>query len=215
MGVEIESLFTAALGLQAPWAVEAVELNTTKRRIDFEVRCKAKALSNCVAAHRALRHRGPPPARHERRIPGRHRRDPAQEGAGLASPSCTTPTTERLLFATPGRDHTTLLEFAVDLRAHGGNSPRVHGHEWGVPQRAWACICPTRRSATSACHIAQARRRGDGRGSPRRVAGLGGVKSEVQRADDDLHGAWRSGSGRFRYRPREGFGSRGLCVGGR
>lgn len=45
MGVDIESLFTAALGLQAPWAVEAVELNTSKRRIDFEVLCKAKALS--------------------------------------------------------------------------------------------------------------------------------------------------------------------------
>lgn len=59
MGVEIESLFTAALGLQAPWAVEAVELNTTKHRIDFEVRCKAKALScpGCGATQQGIHDR--------------------------------------------------------------------------------------------------------------------------------------------------------------
>lgn len=43
-GVEVEGLFTAALGLQAPWAVEAVELNTAKRRIDFQVVCQAARL---------------------------------------------------------------------------------------------------------------------------------------------------------------------------
>jgi transposase len=37
VGVQIESLFTAALGLQAPWVVEKVDLNTAKHRIDFEV----------------------------------------------------------------------------------------------------------------------------------------------------------------------------------
>ena len=37
MSVAIETLFTTALGLQAPWEVEKVELNTTRRRIDFEV----------------------------------------------------------------------------------------------------------------------------------------------------------------------------------
>ena len=59
MGVEIESLFTAALGLQAPWAVQAVELNTTKHRIDFEVRCKAKTLScpHCGAADQGIHDR--------------------------------------------------------------------------------------------------------------------------------------------------------------
>ena len=47
MGVQIESLFTAALRLQAPWAVEKVELDTAKRRIDFEVGCAAQRLSCC------------------------------------------------------------------------------------------------------------------------------------------------------------------------
>ena len=45
MGVQIESLFTAALGLQAPWVVEKVELDTAKHRIDFEVGCTAKRLA--------------------------------------------------------------------------------------------------------------------------------------------------------------------------
>lgn len=44
MGVETETLFTAALGLRPPWAVERVELNTAKRRIDFEVSCQARRL---------------------------------------------------------------------------------------------------------------------------------------------------------------------------
>jgi transposase len=42
MSVGIEALFTTALGLQAPWVVKGVELNTAKRRIDFEVGCEAK-----------------------------------------------------------------------------------------------------------------------------------------------------------------------------
>ena len=36
-GLEVEGLFTAALGLAEPWKVDKVELNTAKRRIDFEV----------------------------------------------------------------------------------------------------------------------------------------------------------------------------------
>lgn len=40
MGVDIESLFTSALGLQAPWSVKKVELDTTRRRIDFELKLK-------------------------------------------------------------------------------------------------------------------------------------------------------------------------------
>jgi transposase len=44
MSLQIETLFTAALGLQAPWRVEKVELNTVKRRIDFEVVCDAQRL---------------------------------------------------------------------------------------------------------------------------------------------------------------------------
>ena len=37
MNTQIEALFTTALGLQPPWHVAKVELNTAKRRIDFEV----------------------------------------------------------------------------------------------------------------------------------------------------------------------------------
>lgn len=39
MSVGVETLFTAALGLQAPWSVSEVDLNTAKRRIDFTVTC--------------------------------------------------------------------------------------------------------------------------------------------------------------------------------
>lgn len=35
MSVGVEALFTSALGLQLPWMVEDVKLDTTKRRIDF------------------------------------------------------------------------------------------------------------------------------------------------------------------------------------
>ena len=38
---QIEVLFTAALGLARPWEVEKVELDTAKRRIDFEVSYQA------------------------------------------------------------------------------------------------------------------------------------------------------------------------------
>jgi len=46
------TLSTAALGLHAPWAVEAVKLGTSRHRIDFKLRCHAKALhcSLCGAA---------------------------------------------------------------------------------------------------------------------------------------------------------------------
>ena len=45
MGMEIESLFTSALGLQGPWSVAKVELDTARRRIDFQLQCKAKRLT--------------------------------------------------------------------------------------------------------------------------------------------------------------------------
>ena len=37
MSVAVEALFTSALGLQPPWLVDDVKLDTAKRRIDFEV----------------------------------------------------------------------------------------------------------------------------------------------------------------------------------
>ena len=213
MGVEIESLFTAALGLQAPWAVETVDLNTTQRRIDFEVRCKAKALNcpHCGAVNQGIHDRVRREWRHldffqfeawlHAEVPrvacascGKTTTQPvpwAREGSGftllfeaLALTLCQgLPVRQaaqmmrvrdkqlwrriehyvtdarrkqdmsavrlvgidetklrvgqdyvtvvhdldakRLLFATPGRDHTTVLEFAVDLRAHGGEPTAI------------------------------------------------------------------------------------------
>jgi transposase len=59
MGLQIESLFTAALGLQAPWAVEKVDLDTVDHRIDFEVACAAQRLScpSCGAPDQAIHDR--------------------------------------------------------------------------------------------------------------------------------------------------------------
>ena len=45
MSVAIEYLFTTAFGLQAPWAVQEVELNTAKHRIDFHVCMEEKRLA--------------------------------------------------------------------------------------------------------------------------------------------------------------------------
>lgn len=45
VNVGVEALFTSALGLVPPWEVEKVDLDTARRRIDFEVRCNAKALA--------------------------------------------------------------------------------------------------------------------------------------------------------------------------
>ena len=213
MGVEIESLFTAALGLQAPWAVEKVDLDTAKRRIDFEVTCKAKVLScpHCGAADQGIHDRMRRDWRHldffqfeawlhaevprvgcsacgkttQVQVPW------AREGSGftllfeaLALTLCQgLPVRQaaqmlrvrdkqlwrriehyvsqarrkqdmstvrivgidetslrrghdyvsvvhdldakRLLFATPGRGHTTVQEFAVDLSAHGGEPTAI------------------------------------------------------------------------------------------
>lgn len=44
MSIAVEALFTTALGLQAPWIVSNVDLNTVKRRIDFKVSCDAKQM---------------------------------------------------------------------------------------------------------------------------------------------------------------------------
>lgn len=45
MNLPVETLFTAALGLQAPWEVKQVDLDMSKRRIDFEVACDTKRLT--------------------------------------------------------------------------------------------------------------------------------------------------------------------------
>ena len=48
MSVGVEALFTSALGLQPPWAVEDVKLDVAGKRIDFEVSCQG-ALLSCPA----------------------------------------------------------------------------------------------------------------------------------------------------------------------
>jgi len=45
MNLSTEALFTAALGLQAPWRVERAELSTAKRRIDFDVVCSGQRMT--------------------------------------------------------------------------------------------------------------------------------------------------------------------------
>ncbi|MEG3888537.1 ISL3 family transposase [Microcoleus sp. herbarium19] len=45
MSLSTEALFTAALGLQAPWRVERAELSTAKRRIDFDVICTERRMT--------------------------------------------------------------------------------------------------------------------------------------------------------------------------
>ena len=45
MSVGIEALFTSALGLQLPWVVEGVKLDTAKRRMDFEIGCRGAVLA--------------------------------------------------------------------------------------------------------------------------------------------------------------------------
>ena len=52
MSVGVEALFTSALGLQLPWVVEDVKLDTDKRRIDFEIGCQGKAMA-CPACKAA------------------------------------------------------------------------------------------------------------------------------------------------------------------
>ncbi len=41
MSAGVDALFTSALGFKSPWEVVQVDLDTAKRRIDFEVACNA------------------------------------------------------------------------------------------------------------------------------------------------------------------------------
>jgi transposase len=213
MSVQVEAMFTAALGLQVPWHVAKVELETVKRRIDFEVVSSAKRLTcpSCGAADQAVHDRIRREWRHldffqfeawlHADIPrvgctacGKTTQTPvpwAREGSGftllfeaLALTLCQgLPVRQaaqmlrvrdkqlwgriehyvgearrkqdmskvtlvgidetslrrgqqyvavfhdldakRLLFATPGKDHKTVLAFAHDLEAHGGQRTAV------------------------------------------------------------------------------------------
>jgi len=213
VGVQIESLFTAALGLQAPWTVERVELDTAKHRIDFEVACTSQRLAcpHCGAADQPIHDRNRRSWRHldffqyeawlHADVPrvgcmscGKTSQTPvpwAREGSGftllfeaLALTMCQgLPVRQaaqmlrvrdkqlwrriehyvaqartkqdmskvrlvgidetslkrgqdyisvvhdldakRLLFATPGREHSTVEQFAVDLGEHGGERTAI------------------------------------------------------------------------------------------
>jgi len=209
MNNQIEALFTTALGLQPPWHVAKVELNTGRRRIDFEVEHTGHraACPVCGAEHQLIHDRVRRSWRHldffqfeawlHAEIPrvqcdgcGKTTQLPvpwAREGSGftllfeaLSLSLCREMPVrqaaiqlrvapkrlwrrvrhyvevararddmsgvryvgidetsvkrghayitvvhdleaKRLLFATPGRDHATLQDFAQDMRAHGGN----------------------------------------------------------------------------------------------
>ena len=213
MSLSTETLFTAALGLQAPWQVKHVELSTAHRRIDFQVQCTAKRLTcpHCQQADQGIHDRVSKSWRHldffqyeawlHADVPrvtctacGKTTQVPvpwAREGSGftllfeaLALSLCKelpvaqaaqqlrvqshrlwrriafyvkaarakddmsevrqigideTSTkkgqqyitvvhdlpAKRLLFVTPGRDHTTVLDFAQDLQAHGGKPEQI------------------------------------------------------------------------------------------
>ncbi|HNM41625.1 MAG TPA: ISL3 family transposase [Giesbergeria sp.] len=213
MSVGVEALFTSALGLQAPWVVEDVKLDTTKRRIDFQIVCRGKthACPACSAAAQPVHDRLQRSWRHldffqyeawlHCEVPrmacsncGKTTQMPvpwARSGSGftaafeaLALALCRElPVrqaaqllrcadkqlwrrieyyveqaralesfagvqivgidetslrrgqnyitvvhdleSKRLLFATEGRDHQTVLDFATDLKAHGGDPAKV------------------------------------------------------------------------------------------
>ena len=213
MSVGIEALFTSALGLQPPWAVDDVKLDTVKRRIDFEVVCKGTRLAcpQCGTADQRIHDRMRRSWRHLdffqfeawvnadvprvactgcgkttqmsvpwaregsgftalfealalalcRELPVRQaaallrcadkqlwRRIEHYVGQARAQDDMSTVQivgiddtsmhrgqsyitvvhdlqAKRLLFATPGRNHQTVLDFAADLKAHGGDPEQV------------------------------------------------------------------------------------------
>lgn len=213
MSLSTETLFTAALGLQAPWQVSQVELSTAKSRIDFHVQCNARQLScpHCGQVDQGIHDRISKSWRHldffqyeawlHADVPrvactacGKTTLVPvpwARQGSGftllfeaLALSLCKElPVAQaaeqlrvqshrlwrridhyvqaarakddmstvrhigidetsvkkgqnyitvvhdldakRLLFATPGRDHQTVLDFAQDLQAHGGQPEHI------------------------------------------------------------------------------------------
>ena len=59
MSVGIEALFTSALGLQAPWSVQDVALDTSRRRIDFNLTCNVSRLPcpHCAALDQGVHDR--------------------------------------------------------------------------------------------------------------------------------------------------------------
>jgi len=111
MGVDIEALFTSALGLQEPWSVEKVELDTARGRIDFELTCKAT------------------------RLPCPHCDMTEVSIVGIDETSLRKGqnyitvvhdlNAKRLLFACEGRGLQGVVDFAADLKAHNGDPAQI------------------------------------------------------------------------------------------
>lgn len=59
MSIGVERLFMSALGLVPPWEVDKVEIDTARRRIDFEVCSSAAVLArpHCGAAEQCIHDR--------------------------------------------------------------------------------------------------------------------------------------------------------------
>ena len=59
MSVKVEALFTSASGLHSPWVVAGVKLDTSGRRIDFEIGCDSARLAcpTCGAAQQRVHDR--------------------------------------------------------------------------------------------------------------------------------------------------------------
>jgi len=134
MNLNTEALFTAALGLQAPWHVSKVELSTAKNRIDFELECKAQRLScpHCASADQPI---------HDRVNKSWRHLDFFQYEAWLHAPvprvacsACGKTTQVEVPWARPGSGFTLLFEaLALSLCkelpvAQAANQLRVQGH---------------------------------------------------------------------------------------
>jgi len=181
MSVGVEALFTSALGLQPPWVVQDVKLDTAKRRIDFQINCQGARLAcpACGASAEPVHDRLARSWRHLdffqfeawlhcdvprvacgacgkttqvavpwapdkqlwRRIEFYVQQARALEVfadvqiVGVDETSLRRGQdyitvvhdldAKRLLFATEGRTHQTVLDFAADLKAHGGDPAEV------------------------------------------------------------------------------------------
>jgi transposase len=132
----IETLFTQALGLVAPWQVDQVTFTPEAGRIDFQVKFGAAshACPACGAAAQPLHDRLARSWRHldffeyeahlhEVRAVG------VDETASKRGQTYIAVFHDldapRLLFATPGRDKATLGKFASDLAEHGGQPSAI------------------------------------------------------------------------------------------
>lgn len=115
----VETLFTAALGLQAPGSASEVDLNTAKRRIEFTVTCGAHRLAcpQCAAPEQSIHDRVDKQWRHL---------DFFQFEAWLHAKvprvkctSCGKTTQLEVPWARPGSGFTLLFEaLALSLRGH-------------------------------------------------------------------------------------------------